>query len=66
MNFDPGKLTIFLTAAVALLLTPGPAVLYVVARSMSQGRRAGLMSVLGMNLGTLSMWPEQPWASRLC
>lgn len=36
-----------------LLLTPGPAVLYIVARSVAQGRRAGLVSVLGIHLGTI-------------
>ena len=36
-----------------LLLTPGPAVLYVVTRSVDQGRRAGLISVLGVHAGTL-------------
>jgi threonine/homoserine/homoserine lactone efflux protein len=33
---------------------PGPAVLYVVARSIHQGRRAGLVSVLGIHVGTLA------------
>ena len=51
MPVDPAKLTLFLTATAVLLLTPGPVVLYVVARSMSQGRRAGLVSVLGAELG---------------
>src|SRR5262249_21635035 len=40
-------------ASVVLLLTPGPAVLYVVARSVQQGRAAGLASVLGIHLGTI-------------
>jgi threonine/homoserine/homoserine lactone efflux protein len=35
------------------LLTPGPAVLYIVARSIQQGRTAGLVSVLGIHLGTI-------------
>jgi threonine/homoserine/homoserine lactone efflux protein len=43
----------FLVATLALLLTPGPAVLYVVARSMDQGRRAGIVSTLGLALGNL-------------
>jgi hypothetical protein len=38
---------------VVLLLTPGPAVLYIVARSVQQGRKAGLVSVLGIHLGTI-------------
>jgi threonine/homoserine/homoserine lactone efflux protein len=40
-------------AALALLVIPGPAVLYVVARSIHQGRRAGLASVVGIHVGTL-------------
>ena len=50
---DPPNLALFLVAALALLLVPGPAVLYVVARSIQQGRRAGLASVLGIHVGTL-------------
>jgi threonine/homoserine/homoserine lactone efflux protein len=38
---------------VALLLIPGPAVLYVVVQSAEQGRRVGLASVAGIHLGTL-------------
>jgi threonine/homoserine/homoserine lactone efflux protein len=33
---------------------PGPAVLYIVARSIHEGRRAGLVSVLGIHVGTLA------------
>ena len=36
-----------------MLLVPGPAVLYVVARSIHEGRRAGIASVLGIHVGTL-------------
>ena len=43
----------FIAAALVVLLIPGPAVLYVVARSLSQGRRAGLISVLGLSAGAL-------------
>jgi threonine/homoserine/homoserine lactone efflux protein len=50
---DPSNLALFVVAALALLLVPGPAVLYVVARSIHQGRRAGLASVLGIHVGTL-------------
>jgi threonine/homoserine/homoserine lactone efflux protein len=45
---DPSKLGLFIVAAVALLLVPGPAVLYITARSASQGRTAGLVSVLAI------------------
>jgi threonine/homoserine/homoserine lactone efflux protein len=50
---DPPAIGLFVVAALALLLVPGPAVLYVVARSVDQGRRAGLVSVLGIHVGTL-------------
>jgi threonine/homoserine/homoserine lactone efflux protein len=49
---DPHLLGLFVVASVVLLLTPGPAVLYIVARSVAQGRGAGLVSVLGIHLGT--------------
>ena len=51
---DGSSLGLFVVAALALLLTPGPAVLYIVARSVEQGRRAGLVSVLGVHVGTLA------------
>ena len=56
MNFLPSAndLLIFMTAALVLLLIPGPAVLYVVARSVDQGRRAGLASTFGIATGTLA------------
>ena len=44
---------LFLGAGIGLLAIPGPAVLYVVGRSIDQGRRAGLVSVLGISTGTL-------------
>jgi threonine/homoserine/homoserine lactone efflux protein len=40
-------------AALALLVIPGPSVLYIVTRSIEQGRTAGLVSVLGVHTGTL-------------
>lgn len=45
---DPSKLTFFIAAALALLLVPGPAVLYITARSANQGRMAGLVSVFAI------------------
>ena len=42
------QLFFFMGAALALLLIPGPAVLYITARSASQGRVAGLVSVLAI------------------
>jgi threonine/homoserine/homoserine lactone efflux protein len=51
---DAASLGVFAAAAIALLLTPGPAVLYIVARSVEQGRVAGLVSVCGIVTGTLA------------
>ncbi len=42
------QLYFFLAAALALLLVPGPAVLYITARSANQGRLAGLVSVFAI------------------
>jgi threonine/homoserine/homoserine lactone efflux protein len=50
---EPSTLAVFILAAVALLVTPGPAVLYIVTRSVEQGRWAGLVSALGVHVGTL-------------
>ena len=50
---EPSTLAVFVLAAVALLVTPGPAVLYIVTRSVEQGRWAGLVSALGVHVGTL-------------
>ncbi len=44
---------VFAVAALALLVVPGPAVLYVVARSIDQGRTAGIVSTLGVGAGSL-------------
>lgn len=50
---DLSTIIVFSAAALALLVTPGPAVLYIVARSIDQGKLAGVVSVLGIGLGTL-------------
>jgi threonine/homoserine/homoserine lactone efflux protein len=44
-------LALFAAAALALIVVPGPAVLYVVAQSIDQGRRAGLVSATGIAAG---------------
>ena len=49
---NAASLGLFAAAAILLLLTPGPAVLYIVARSVEQGRVAGLISVCGITSGT--------------
>jgi threonine/homoserine/homoserine lactone efflux protein len=43
----------FLLASLALAITPGPGVVYIVTRTLSQGRRAGLAAVGGIALGNL-------------
>src|SRR5690349_1674493 len=48
----PDNIAIFLTASIALLLVPGPAVLYIMTRSIDQGRAAGLASVAGIESAT--------------
>jgi threonine/homoserine/homoserine lactone efflux protein len=50
---DSATLAVFAVAAVTLLLIPGPAVLYIVSRSVGQGRAAGLASVCGIHVGSL-------------
>ncbi|MEA2057879.1 MAG: LysE family translocator, partial [Actinomycetota bacterium] len=50
---ESSTLTIFVGAAMLLFIVPGPAVLYVVTRSLSQGRNAGLVSVGGIHAGSL-------------
>lgn len=47
------SLVLFLTTAVVLLAIPGPAVAYIVGRSVGQGRIAGVVSALGISVGTL-------------
>ena len=46
-------LSVFFGASLLLAIIPGPVVLYVVARSLTQGRRSGLVSVAGASCGTL-------------
>jgi threonine/homoserine/homoserine lactone efflux protein len=46
-------LSAFLVASLVLAITPGPGVLYIVTRSVAQGRRFGLASVAGVALGNL-------------
>jgi threonine/homoserine/homoserine lactone efflux protein len=50
---DAGTLAVFAAAALALIVVPGPAVLYVVAQSIDRGRLAGVVSALGVATGGL-------------
>ena len=51
--FDDTRFVLFLATAFVILVTPGPAVLYIVARSVDQGRLAGIVSTLGVGLGSM-------------
>ena len=51
--FEWTSLATFMLAAGLLIVVPGPAVLYVVARSVDQGKLAGIVSVLGIALGAV-------------
>jgi threonine/homoserine/homoserine lactone efflux protein len=46
-------IVLFLLAGTALAIVPGPAVAYIVTQSIDQGRRAGLVSALGVATGGL-------------
>jgi threonine/homoserine/homoserine lactone efflux protein len=51
---DGSTLLLFAGASLALLAIPGPAVIYVVTRSLDQGRTAGMVSMLGVETGTFA------------
>ena len=50
---EPTTFVLFAGAALALLVVPGPSVLYIVTRGIHQGRPAALVSVLGVTTATL-------------
>lgn len=50
---DSTSIILFIAAASVLLIVPGPAVIYIVNRSLDQGKLAGIVSVLGIGTGTL-------------
>ncbi len=47
----PSTIAVFCAAALALIVVPGPAVTYIVTQSIDKGRRAGLVSALGIASG---------------
>ena len=49
---EPTTLLLFALAAVVLIAVPGPNLIYIATRSMSDGRRAGLACALGVETGT--------------
>ncbi len=50
---DLTVLPVFVLAVLVLVASPGPAVFYIAARSVQQGRLAGVVSALGVGVGTL-------------
>jgi threonine/homoserine/homoserine lactone efflux protein len=50
---DASTIALFSLAAFALIVVPGPSVMYVVARGLDQGRRAALVSAAGIETGGL-------------
>ena len=50
---DSSTLFLFAGAALALIVVPGPAVLYIVAQSIDRGRLAGFVAALGVAVGGL-------------
>ena len=50
---EPHTFLVFAAASALLVLVPGPAVIYIVTRSVRHGRTAGLVSTLGIEVGGL-------------
>lgn len=50
---DWSRLSLFISVALLLVFMPGPNTLYIIARSIQQGRRAGIVSSLGVQVGSL-------------
>jgi threonine/homoserine/homoserine lactone efflux protein len=50
---DASTFLLFAAASLAFLAIPGPSVFYIVTRSLAQGRRAGVTSMLGVQAGGL-------------
>lgn len=51
--FDSSTLLAFVVVSAAIIIIPGPAQAMVLARTLSQGRRAGLLTAVGLNVGTI-------------
>jgi threonine/homoserine/homoserine lactone efflux protein len=50
---DWPRLSLFISVTSLLVFMPGPNTLYIIARSVQQGRRAGIVSSLGVQVGSL-------------
>ena len=51
--FELPDLLTFLAASVVIILAPGPAQMLVIARSINEGTKAGMMTGIGLNIGTI-------------
>ncbi len=52
--FDTTQIIMFFSASVILAVTPGPDILYVLTRGITQGRKAALFAALGFNIGVIA------------
>jgi threonine/homoserine/homoserine lactone efflux protein len=50
--WDWSELSLFISVTLVLVFIPGPNTLYIIARSIQQGRKAGMVSCLGVQIGT--------------
>lgn len=50
---EPAKFLLFIGVSWALILAPGPDMLYVITRGIAHGRRAGILSAVGVVCGIL-------------
>jgi threonine/homoserine/homoserine lactone efflux protein len=51
VTMDTHTYLIFVAAVVVLILVPGPDMVYMLARTMAQGRKAGVWAAIGFNAG---------------
>ena len=50
---EPARFLLFIGVSWALIISPGPDMLYVITRGMTHGRRAGILSAIGVVCGIL-------------
>ena len=50
---EPTKFALFIGVSWALIISPGPDMIYVITRGMAHGRRAGILSAIGVVCGIL-------------
>jgi threonine/homoserine/homoserine lactone efflux protein len=50
---EPAKFALFISVSWALIISPGPDMIYVITRGMAHGRQAGILSAIGVVCGIL-------------